>query len=89
MIQLLNNQILICEAVEQTSRSPLYYAKMLRFTASKLLIRNLNLLKGAFWHSTGESGSVYSNPSNQLKKFGDDDRRNDSSAILFFKKIDP
>ena len=41
---------------------------MLRFPASKLLIRNLNLLKGAFLYITGEEGSVYSNPTNQLKK---------------------
>ena len=73
---------------KQTGRLPLYYAKMLRFTAFKLLIRNLNLLKGAFWHSTEKGGSVYSNPTNQLKRFGDDDKKNRNSGVLFFKEID-
>ena len=41
---------------------------MLRLPASKLLIRNLNLLKGAFLYITGDEGSVYSNLTNQLKK---------------------
>ena len=43
---------------------------MLRFTASKLLIRNLNLLKGAFLYSTGFTGSVYFNPTNWLEDLG-------------------
>ena len=33
-------------------------------------------LKGAFLHITGAAASVYSNPTNQLKRFGDGDRRN-------------
>lgn len=41
---------------------------MLRFTASKLLDRNLNLLKGAFIYITESEGSVYSNSTNQLEK---------------------
>jgi hypothetical protein len=48
---------------------------MLRFPASKLFIRNLNLLKGAFLYITGDEGSVYSNPTNQLRKFEDGDKR--------------
>ena len=32
---------------------------MLRLPASKLLNRNLNLLKGAFLYITGDEGSVY------------------------------
>ena len=83
-----NPQLLICEAVEQTNSPLLYYIKMLRFPASKLLIRNLNLLKGAFLYSTGGAGSVYSNPTNQLKRFGDGDRRNWNSGKSFFRVID-
>ena len=48
---------------------------MLRFTASKLLNRSLALLKGAFLYITGDEGSVYSNPTNQLRKFEDGDKR--------------
>ena len=49
---------------------------MLHFTASKLLNRSLALLKGAFLYITGDEGSVYFNPTNQLKRFGDGDRGN-------------
>lgn len=60
---------------KQTKPQSPYTAKMLRFPASKLFIRNLNLLKGAFLYITGDEGSVYSNPTNQLRKFEDGDKR--------------
>ena len=60
---------------------------MLRFTASKLLIRNLDLLKGTFWYSTGETGSVYSNPSNQLKNLGMTTEEMKILAYYFSKRL--
>ena len=56
---------------------------MLRFTASKLLDRSLDLLKGAFLHITGAAASVYSNPTNQLKRFVDLLDRNSGCQEFF------
>ena len=41
---------------------------MLRFTASKLLDRSLDLLKGAFLYITGDEGSVYFKSYKSVKK---------------------
>ena len=41
---------------------------MLRLPASKLLNRNLNLLKGAFLYITGDEGSVYFKSYKSVKK---------------------
>ncbi len=58
---------------------------MLCFPASKLLVRSLNLLKGAFLYITGGEGSVYSKPANQRKKIWGwgqgEKRKNDISQM--------
>ena len=38
--------------------------------------------KAHFYRLQGEEGSVYFSPTNQLKKFGDGDRRNRNSGLL-------
>ena len=58
---------------------------MLCFPASKLLVRSLNLLKGALLYITGGEGSVYSKPANQRKKIWGwgqgEKRKNDISQM--------
>ena len=53
---------------------------MLRFTALLMLVRIKSLLKGAFLHITEGSGSVYSNPKNQLK-----DLRLEAEVVFYEK----
>ena len=58
---------------------------MLRFTASKLLIRNLNLLKGAFYRLQGGGFCVFQSYKSMEKDLGM--RTEEIGTLAYYCKI--